>query len=650
MIRKKEEEYIPASSFDSEFTVASLILGVFISIIFGAANAYLGLRVGLTISASIPAAVISMSVMHLLLRRRSVLESNMVQTIGSAGESLAAGVVFVLPAFFMMKGEGVGCENPSLLMVTVLALCGGILGVLFMIPLREALIVREHLILPFPEGRACAEVLLVGRDRTSSSIGIFFGMVFSAVVKFLIDGFKVVSDTIAVNLKFLPTKVSSEIYPSLISVGYICGLRVSLIMLAGGVIGWLVLIPLIVQFGGESIIGSSAIAVRQLYDQAGPDAIWANYIRYIGAGTVAVGGVISIIRSLPLIVRTFYLTIKSASRGSISTDSKEKDLDFRVVGFIILAVLFALHFVPQVKIPLVGVLLVAILGFFFSTVTAKITGLVGSTNNPISGMTIATIIVASGILRYLGYSGNHAIIVVLSIGAIVCIISAIAGDTAQDLNTGFLVGATPRKQQIGELIGVVFSALSIGYILLLINSAWGFGSVAIPAPQATLMKLIAQGGIEGGLPWTLIFVGGAVSIAFELAGINSIPMAIGLYLPLEITVPLAFGGVVRAVVEWIKKYSKKNTALSDNNTNKINNEASENNADGAVLFCSGIIAGEGLIGILLAVFAVLKFNIDFNSKLNFGVYGGISILILTLALIFYYGTRDIRCAEKERGK
>ena len=646
MVRKKE--YVSAGSFDSELSVASLILGVLISVIFGAANAYLGLRVGLTISASIPAAVISMSVMHFLLRRSSVLESNMVQTIGSAGESLAAGVVFVLPAFFMMKTEGMVNENPSLLTVTVLALCGGILGVLFMIPLREALIVREHCNLPFPEGKACAEVLLVGKDRASSSSGIFFGIAFSTVAKFLIDGFKVVSDTIAVNLKFLTTKVSSEVYPSLISVGYICGLRVSLIMLAGGVIGWLVLIPLIVQFGDLSVIVPSKIAVSQVYAQGGADAIWKNYIRYIGAGTVAVGGVISILKSLPLIVRTFYSTIKSASKGSVSTDPRNKDLDIKVVGLIVLAVLFAMHFIPQVHIPLVGVLLVVIFGFFFSTVTSKMTGLVGSTNNPISGMTIATIIVASGILRSLGYTGPSAMMVVLSIGAIVCIISAIAGDTSQDLNTGYLVGATPRKQQIGELIGVVFSALSIGYILLLLNEAWKFGSDTIPAPQATLMKLIAQGGIHGDLPWTLIFIGGAVSIAFELAGINSIPMAIGLYLPLEITAPLAFGGCVRAIVDYIKNNAKNKK--TENNNSNIKKEESEKNADGAVLFCSGIIAGEGLVGILLAVFAVVGFKIDFSSKLNLGVTGSVLLLLLTLALIFYYGTRDIKCADKERGK
>ena len=648
MVKKKE--YVSAGSFDSEFSVASLILGVLISVIFGAANAYLGLRVGLTISASIPAAVISMSVMHFLLRRSSVLESNMVQTIGSAGESLAAGVVFVLPAFFMMKTEGMVSANPSLLKVTVLALCGGILGVLFMIPLREALIVREHCNLPFPEGKACAEVLLVGKDRASSSSGIFFGILFSTVAKFLIDGFKVVSDTIAVNLKFLTTKVASEVYPSLISVGYICGLRVSLIMLAGGVIGWLVLIPLIVQFGDASIIGPSPIPVSQVYAGGGADAIWKNYIRYIGAGTVAVGGVISILKSLPLIVRTFYSTIKSASKGSsVSIDPRNKDLDIKVVGLIVLAVLFAMHFIPQVQIPLIGVLLVVIFGFFFSTVTSKMTGLVGSTNNPISGMTIATIIVASGILRSLGYTGPSAMVLVLSIGAIVCIISAIAGDTSQDLNTGYLVGATPRKQQIGELIGVVFSALSIGYMLHLLNEAWQFGSDTIPAPQATLMKLIAQGGINGDLPWTLIFIGGAVSIAFELAGINSIPMAIGLYLPLEITAPLAFGGCVRAITDWIKNNAKNKKA--ENNTDEISKETSENNADGAVLFCSGIIAGEGLVGILLAVFAVVGFNIDFSSRLSLGVAGSVLLLLLTLALIFYYGTRDIKkCADKEREK
>uniref|UniRef100_UPI00386BC2D3 OPT family oligopeptide transporter n=1 Tax=Pseudobutyrivibrio sp. TaxID=2014367 RepID=UPI00386BC2D3 len=399
--------YIPASEITPEMTPTSIIMGILLAVIFGAANAYLGLRVGMTVSASIPAAVISMAVIRVIMRKDSILESNMVQTVGSAGESLAAGAIFTMPALFIWAKEGV-MDTPSLVTITVIALFGGLLGVFFMVPLRSALIVQEHGVLPYPEGTACAEVLLAGEEGGSSAKAVFLGMGIGAIVKFVVDGLVAIQSVFTVKIEALKTEFSAEVYPALVSVGYICGPKISAYMFAGGVLGWFVLIPAIVTFGGDIVMYPASVSVAELYATSGAAAIWSNYIKYIGAGAVASAGIISLIKTLPLIVRTFVASIKSIkTAGQTSSERTALDLDIRVVLGGILLLILAIWLVPAVPVTLVGAIIIVIFGFFFSAVSSRMVGLVGSSNNPVSGMTIATILIATIILKVLGDTGVH---------------------------------------------------------------------------------------------------------------------------------------------------------------------------------------------------------------------------------------------------
>ncbi len=622
MSRREEstfKPYIPPERIQPELSVASVIIGALLSIIFGAANAYLGLRVGMTVSASIPAAVISMVVMRVILRRKSILESNMVQTIGSAGESLAGGAIFTMPVFFLWSTEGLS-DSPNLLTLSILAIAGGVIGVLFMIPMRNALTVKEHGVLPYPEGTACAQVLLAGEKEGSGSKGIFAGMGIAALLKFLTDGIKAIPSTITAPLRALKTELSAEIYPALIGVGYICGPKISSYMLAGGVLGWFVLIPLIVTFGGDIVLYPATVPISQLYETGGAGAIWDSYLRYIGAGMVAAGGIFSLIKSLPSIVSTFAGAVKGMKKtGTGSKLRTEQDIDMRWVIAGALAVIVILIVLPQVSVSIPGALMILFFGFFFGAVSARIVGIVGSSNTPVSGMTIAVMLITTVIMKAIGVTGTAGMVASISVGAVVCIVMAIAGDTSQDLKTGFLLGATPKKQQIGELIGVLAAAVTIGGVMILLNSAWGFGSKQLAAPQATLMKMLVEGVMSGNLPWTLILIGAFLAVVIEMLGIPVLPVAIGLYLPMELSVTIMIGGIIR----WI----------SDRRMKKQGREEGS-----GILFCSGMIAGEGLIGILLAIFAVagIDSKIDLSSSLNLGWPGGIALIIVLIAATLWY--------------
>jgi putative OPT family oligopeptide transporter len=583
----------------------------------------------MTISASIPAAVIGMGVIKLICRKNSVLEGNMIQTIGSAGESLAAGAIFTMPALFLWAAEGV-MDEPSIIEITLIGLFGGLLGVLFMVPLRKALIVKEHGVLPYPEGTACAEVMLAGEEGGASASKVFIGMGIGAAFKFIIDGFKAAEGTAVLAINKLKTEVSTEVYPALISVGYICGVKISGYMFAGGIIGWLVLIPLIGLFGGETILYPGTTTIQEMYELGGASAIWSNYIRYIGAGAVAAGGIISLIKTLPLIVRTF----KEAIAGLKGTDGKqggelrtEQDLKlpFILGGILIIIILIAL--VPAVPVNIIGAVIIVIFGFFFATVSSRMVGLIGSSNNPVSGMAIATLLIATLLLKAAGMTGASGMAGAIAIGSIICIVAAMAGDTSQDLKSGYILGATPKKQQIGEIIGAIVSALAIGGVLYLLNEAWGFGTEELSAPQATLMKMIVEGVMGGKLPWGLVFVGVFIAIAVEILRIPVLPVAIGLYLPLELSTCIMVGGAVRWFVEN-RKYKDK--------------EEKDSVVNSGVLACSGMIAGEGLVGVLLAVFALIPVGSgtlsDVFAKVggvvNTGQIGGLVILaILVLTIL-----------------
>ena len=626
--------YIPAEKVTAEITVTSIVMGIILAIVFGAANAYLGLRVGMTVSASIPAAVIAMGVIRIIMKRNSILESNVVQTIGSAGESLAAGAIFTLPALFLWAAEG-KMEKPDLVEITLIALIGGLLGVLFMIPLRNALIVKEHGVLPYPEGTACAEVLLAGEKGGSSASTVFAGMGFAALFKFIIDGLKVVSGEISFKVKSFSGEIGTQIYPAVMSVGYICGARISSYMFAGGILSWLVLIPILVFSGG-----SDASPVAAAFAEGGASAVWSSYIRYIGAGALAAGGIISLVKSLPTIVKTFTGAMKSMKgTGSTSNERTAQDINLKIVivGIIVLTLL--IWIIPAIPVSLLGAFIIVVFGFFFATVSSRMVGLVGSSNNPVSGMAIATLLIATLILKFTGANGVSGMASAIAIGSIICIVSAIAGDTSQDLKTGYILGATPKKQQTGELIGVVASALAIGGTLYLLDSAWGFGSDELGAPQATLMKLIVEGVMGGELPWTLVFIGVFIAIAVEVVGIPVLPFAIGVYLPVHLNACIMVGGLLRLAMDKIKgkKAAHKDEIVND-----------------GILFCSGMIAGEGLVGIVLALLAVFGVDKMLNLSERFGIpqtvsdLGGLllfALIVLTVLKFTYFKKREKKYEE-----
>lgn len=594
--------YIPAEKVTPEFTVTSIVMGILLAVIFGAANAYLGLRVGMTVSASIPAAVIAMGVIRVIMRKNSILESNIVQTVGSAGESLAAGAIFTLPALFLWAAEG-RMDKPSIIEITLIALLGGLLGVLFMVPLRNALIVKEHGILPYPEGTACAEVLLAGEEGGANASTVFAGMGLAAAFKFVIDGLKIVPSEVSVRVKGYAGEFGTQIYPAVMSVGYICGPRISSYMLAGSLVSWLVLIPCIVLFGADMILYPGTAPIGEMFEAGGASAIWGSYIRYIGAGALAAGGIISLIKSLPLIVRTFRDAVKSM-KGGIGGGSQRtaQDLSMKIILAAIGVLTILVWLVPAIPVTLLGAVIVVIFGFFFATVSSRMVGLVGSSNNPVSGMAIATLLIATIILKMTGDGGVHGMQGAIAIGSIICIVAAIAGDTSQDLKTGYLLGATPKKQQIGELIGVIASAFAIGGVLYLLDSAWGFGTEELGAPQAMLMKMIIEGVMENNLPWALVFIGVFLAIAAEVVGVPVLPFAIGVYLPVQLNACIMVGGLIRLGFDRMHKEEKeKERIVSD-----------------GILYCSGMIAGEGLVGILLALLAVFGVDsvIDLSGKLN----------------------------------
>ena len=625
--KKEFKPYIPADKVVPEFTVTALLIGILLAIVFGAANAYLGLLVGMTVSASIPAAVISMGIIRVILRKDSILENNMVQTIGSAGESVAAGAIFTLPALFLWAEEG-KIAFPSILSIAMIALFGGILGVCFMVPLRQALIVEEHGTLPFPEGTACAEVLLAGEEGGSKAGTVFAGLGIAAFYKFLADGMQLFPSEIGHAFKnYSGAQIGMQVLPALGGVGYICGPKISSYMFAGGTLSWFVLMPMIALFGGDATIFPASVTVNELLTMpdGGPSALWSNYIKYIGAGAVATGGIISLIKSLPLIVRTFKQAIGSMKKnaGSGKQLRTEQDLPFPLLIGVILVIAVLIWILPIFPVNLVGALIIVVFGFFFATVSSRMVGLIGSSNNPVSGMTIATLLFATVILKVTGTTGLTGMVGAISIGGIICIVAAIAGDASQDLKTGFIVGATPSKQQVGEIIGVVASSAAIGFVLYLLNEAWGYGTEKIPAAQATMMKMLVEGIMNAELPWALILVGVFIAIVVEILGIPVLPFAVGMYLPFSLSAGIMAGGVVRWILERRKAANE--------------NEEKEKKAciERGTLFTSGLIAGEGLMGVILAICAVAKVDSKFVSPVALPQIASLVIFIILLAYLYF---------------
>ncbi len=586
--------FVPASVAMPELTFKAIVMGIVLGIVFGAANAYLGLRVGLTVSASIPAAVMAIALFR-VMRRGTILETNIVQTIGSAGESLAAGVIFTLPALFVWG------LDVSQLEVFTLSAFGGLLGVLFMIPLRRFLIAREHGKLPFPEGTACAEVQVAGETGGSKARLVFSGLGLGALFKFCSDShaLKLWNDSPSITFPGKAT-LGADATPELLGVGYIIGWRISLIMFSGGALAWLVIIPVINWLGGDQTIYPATMPVSAM--SAGE--IWNRYIRYIGAGGVAYGGVITLIKSLPTIWESIRIGFGKVTEAVRTTNADrprtDRDLPLKVVLGGALAIAVALDLVPFIPVNFVSALLMVIFAFFFVTVSSRIVGLIGASSNPVSGMTIAALMATALVFVALGLDkGPGARDAVLAVGAIVCIAAAIAGDTSQDLKTGFLLGATPWKQQVAEIVGVLTSATVMGAVLILLNGSYGIGSKDLPAPQATLMSLVIDGVLKANLPWGFVLAGIGLSAVVEhVFKQPSLAFAVGLYLPVSLSTPVMVGGALR---KWIESRHQ-------------GDELNEKRECG-VLFSSGLIAGAALVGVLIAAIIFFSEKIPFLKAL-----------------------------------
>jgi putative OPT family oligopeptide transporter len=582
------QPYVPAVHSPAEFTLKAVVIGVVFGLIFGASTVYLGLRAGLTVSASIPIAVLAISVLK-KLGGSTILENNIVQTIGSAGESVAGGVVFTIPALIFLTPRGPAYF--TYFQITMLAFAGGILGVLMMVPLRRALIVKEHGVLPYPEGAACADVLVAGERGGALAATVFSGLGIGALWKSLSWIVQVFRTTIGYSMartSFFPNAtLNVDISPEYMGVGYVIGPRIAGVMFAGGVLSWMVLLPLLSILGNYMPgplppVPASGLRIADMSAQQ----LWSAYIRYTGAGSVLASGIITLVRTIPTIVSSFRDSMKDfgAGRGA-ATVRTERDLPLSIVvgGSVLLAIFLAVMPGMPTQGNFLVSLLVIVFGFFFVTVSSRITGLIGSSSNPISGMTIATLILTCSIFVALGMVGDFYSPIAICVGAIVCIASANAGGTSQDLKTGYIVGATPLYQQIGLIIGVLTSSLVIGMTTLYLHRVMGIGSPSLPAPQATLMATIIKGLLSQNLPWGLVLVGVFISVTLELCGIHSLSFAVGSYLPIATTAPIFAGGLVRAYVE--KKTGK----------------AEESEVGAGTLFSSGLIAGGSLAGILYAV-------------------------------------------------
>ncbi len=654
--KQKEQfkPYIPADKPIPEITAQAIILGSILSVVFGVANAYLGLKVGMTVSASIPAAVISMAVLRGILKRGTVLENNIVQTIGSAGESLAAGVIFTIPAFFIWNATLPEFKqtpyNISQLQIIGLSLLGGALGILFMIPLRKYLVEREHNRLRFPEGTACAEIIIAGDEGGSKARTVFLGMGIGALYKTLMSIAHIWPEEPYQNLfwnndqgKTIGYKgghIAIDATPALFGVGYIIGPRIAALMLGGAVLGYLGIAPLLSYIGSfdpSLIVKPGNIPLGQM----DPGQLRNFYIKYLGVGAVALGGFVSLAKSIPVIVSSLSTGLKQLmgkKTGSDTVPRTDKDLPMEIVliGSAVVVVLIWLF--PGTDLHILGALLAVIFGFFFVVVAARIVGIVGSSSSPVSGMTIATLLVTSLILLSFGVKGTSGMITAMSVGTVVCIAVCLSGDIAQDLKTGYLLGATPWKQQLTEFIGLLFPALAMGFTVFLLAKAFGFVPDAthpaaniLEAPQANVMAVVVQGVMNSNLPWITIIVGMMLASSVELLGIGSLPFAIGLYLPLSLSTPIMAGGLISLIVS---KTSAK--------------DIFKKRGEKGILFSSGLVAGDALIGVLSAglIVAIPSFK-RFNDTHNAGLVGGFGpyLSLIAFAITCYFLWRATKISK-----
>lgn len=571
--------HVPSDRKIKEFSFRAVFIGLLFGFFFAVANGYLGLKIGSTISASIPAAIMAMALMKVLFKDGTILENNLIQTIATVGEGLAAGIVYTIPALFLLG------EAPSTGRIFLLSCLGGILGILFMIPMRRFVIVEEHKKLPFPEGTACAQILKAGEKSGKTAVMASWGFLGAAVYKIASNGLFLWKETPSWVLKFFKkTEFSLDATPALLGVGYIIGPQITSIMFAGGMIAWWMIIPLIKTFGlGDVAVYPSTVPIIDM----SADAIWDSYVRYIGAGALAVGGLSSLVKVLPLLYRTARASFKELitlrkGRGHLERTDRDISMAWLILGAV--AIILVLWLFPGLPMNLFTIILLVVLGFFFVAVTTITVGLVGTTSNPLSGMVITTLLITCAAFVLLGWTERVYLFSAITMGSVACCAICMAGTTAQDLKAGFLLGATPRSQQIAEILGTLLPSLSLGYVLYILNQAYQIGSTTMPAPQATLLSMIAKGVISGELPYGLFAIGIVLGIVIGIFQLPILPFALGVYLPLSLSTAMMVGGLARA---YVNKYS--------------NTEASQ---ERGILFASGIVGGDACTGVVLALFAI----------------------------------------------
>lgn len=616
------EPFVPNDKKMAEFTWSALFFGIIFALIFAATNTYLGLKVGMTVSASIPAAVLSTVILRGVLRRQNILEANLMQATGSAGESIASGIMFTLPALIVWGFS----DEFTVMKISLVAVLGSILGVLMVVPLRRNLVSDEHGVLPYPEGLATAEVLVAGQGEASSAKGLILGGTIGALFKICSGALKLFPEDIEWKIPFFKNGVFGfNVVASLMGVGFIVGPQVGCYMMAGGLLSWLVLIPTISYFGAGNVdpIFPSVVPIAKM--SAG--AIWSNYIRYIGAGAVATGGFISLARSLPMIISSFKAALSGMKGGqSVDTKRTETDINMIVVFVGVLGVFVSSLLFSEIYISWVGSICVIVFGFFFAAVSARVAGIVGVSNLPVSGMTIAALLISTLLLKMSGLIGNTGMIAAITTGAIICVATSMAGSLGQNLKTAYIIGATPKWVEIGMIIGGIASATVVAGVILMLHQAYGIGSSQVAAPQATLMSMVIKGVMTGALPWDLVLSGGIIGIILALLNVPILPVAIGLYLPIHLSAAVLSGGIIRHLIE----------RAFDGATLKAKVEK-------GILFASGLIAGDSLMGILIAFLAYKGLGdavaIFSGFSLAENSWWGLAFFILLGGIVYQYVAR-----------
>jgi putative OPT family oligopeptide transporter len=653
------EPYIKAHQSPPEMTVVAIVLGLVQACFFGIADAYLALKLGLTVGASIPAAVISMSILRGVLKRGSILENNLVQNMASVGESLACGAAFTIPSLYILSANLTKAGQPlpfslDILQVYFVACMGGLMGILFMIPLRRFLIVKEHGVLRYPEGTACAEVLMAGDQGGQAAKTVFAGIAVAGVYRFAMSGLGLFQEVVSWPVRTLATTMSFDFLPSLLAVGFILGIETCGVMVSGAVLGWFVIIPMISYYGhGLTVpLAPGLIPISQMT----PEDIWSNYLRYIGAGAVAFGGLVSLAKSMPTIVDSLRaafkeLMSKKADREVPTRTSLEVPLPLVIGGWLVIFLLIGFNHSLNLS-GFLGALLAVTFAFFFVTVSSRIVGIVGTTSMPLSGMTIGALLTTCLIVKWAGFTGSAGMAAALVVAAMVCIAISMGGDISQDLKIGFLVGATPKWVQITQMASVLVSSAVICKVLQVmmpfVLSKPGAHN-HLDAPQANLLYIVTKGVIEGSLPWVPVFIGMVLAACVEMLGVGSLAFAVGLYLHLELSTTIVFGGLVNLFFTRI--YSPK-----------LMKDIYEH----GLLLCSGFVAGDALVGVFLAVLAAndadtyfskhftgssLKFhfwhyNVKINSETNEVACLMFGLLVAYLFRVVWKFARERAAGEK----